>query len=137
MDQSVEVIIATMLFLGAFAFSQYILLGAYSSIVSREIEEIKTNIASMVSSSIVMENSYSYQKWANWTPSSSPELYGAPQGTKIWINASYLYLNDSGELILLDMRTSGTPLLGGGTCEYDRLVLLDDGNLVLLRVVIS
>ncbi|MCQ5362472.1 MAG: hypothetical protein NO482_03505 [Candidatus Methanomethylicia archaeon] len=137
MDQSIEAIIATMLFLGAFAFSQYILLWAYSSVVSGEVEEIKTDIASMVSSSIVMENSCSHQKWASWNPSSTPEQFGVPQGTKIWINASYLCLNDAGEPILLDMRTSGAPLQGSGTCEYDRLVLLDDGNLVLLRVVIG
>ncbi|MCQ5374892.1 MAG: hypothetical protein NO515_07785, partial [Candidatus Methanomethylicia archaeon] len=76
MDQSIEAIIATMLFLGAFAFSQYILLWAYSSVVSGEVEEIKTDIASMVSSSIVMENSCSHQKWASWNPSSTPEQYG-------------------------------------------------------------
>ncbi|MEM2080575.1 MAG: hypothetical protein QW104_07840 [Nitrososphaerota archaeon] len=137
MDQSVEAVIATMIFLSALAFSHYIIFGAYSSILSREAEEVKTNLASMVSSSIVMENSCSYQRWASWTPSSNPELYGVPQKTKIWVNASYLAMNDMGEWVLLDMRCSGFSPDGGGTCEYDRLVLLDDGSIVLLRVVVG
>ncbi|MEM3433627.1 MAG: hypothetical protein QXU33_02560 [Candidatus Methanomethyliaceae archaeon] len=137
MDQSVEAVIATMIFLSALAFSHYIIFGAYSSILSREAEEVKMNLASMVSSSIAMENSCSRQRWAGWTPSSNPELYGVPQKTKIWVNASYLAMNDMGELVLLDMRCSGSSPDGGGTCEYDRLVLLDDGSIVLLRVVVG
>ncbi|MCX8182636.1 MAG: hypothetical protein N3D12_05910 [Candidatus Methanomethyliaceae archaeon] len=137
MDQSVEAVIATIIFLSALAFSHCIIFGAYSSILSKEVEEVKTNIASMVSSSIVIENSYLCQRWSSWTPSSNPDLYGIPQKTKIWVNATYMSINDEGELLLLDMRCSGVPLQGVGTCEYDRLVLLDDDSFVLLRVVVG
>lgn len=135
MDQSVEAVFATMIFVSALACSNSIIFGAYSSILSKESGSVKTDIAAIVANTIVTENSLSSERWIGWNPSSDPDLYGLPVNTKIWINACYLSVDEIGNLYLLDMKTSGERIYRLGNCEYDRLILLDDGNLVLLRVV--
>ncbi|MGQ9758968.1 MAG: hypothetical protein ACUVQ5_00115 [Candidatus Methanomethylicaceae archaeon] len=136
MDQSIEAVIATMIFLGALTFSNHVLVETYSSILNREYEGIKMNLGSLVSSSIVIENACSYQNWVSWTPSSNPESYGLPRTFRIWINASVLSINEQDELSLIWSKCEGS-IPVGGACEYDRLVPLKDGGLVLLRVVVG
>ncbi len=137
MDQSVEAVIATMLFLGSLAFFHYVIVGVYSSVLNGEYESIKASMASLVSSSIVIENGSSYQKWLSWVPSSIPDSYGILRSIKIWINASTFSANGLDGLHLGWSKCAGVPLFGGGVVEYDRMILLDDGSIVLLRVVVG
>lgn len=137
MDQSIEAVIATMIFLSFLVFSNYIMIGAYSSVLNKECESIGMNMGSLVSSSIVIENACSYQNWQNWVPSSNPEFYGLPKTYRIWINASCLFIDEHGELSLVWSKCVGPPLRGCAASEYDRVVLLDDGSLMLLRVAVG
>lgn len=135
MDQTVEAVLATMIFLAFLATTDYISLGIFSSLAAREADATYGDMASVVSSSVVLQNNASASLWSEWTPTLDPGVYGLPPDVHIEVNATSFVIQDGGRIVTLWSKTTGTPP-PPQRGEYDRLVLLDDGSAVLLAVVV-
>jgi len=132
-DQTVEAIVATMIFLAFLAATNYISLSTFSSLAARETDATYSDMASVISSSVILQNNASASLWREWVPEPDPGVYGLPPGIHIKVNATSFVIQDDSEIVTLWSKTAGTsppPQRG----EYDRLVLLNDGSAVLLVV---
>jgi len=134
-DQTVEAVIATMIFLAFLAATNYISLGIFSSLAAWETDATYGDMASVISSFVVLQNNASASLWNEWVPTTDPGVYGLPSGIHIEVNATSFVIQEGGEIVTLWSRTTGiSPPPQKG--EYDRLVRLDDGSVVLLIVVV-
>ena len=88
MDQTVEAVIATMIFLAFLAATNYISLGIFSSLATRETDATYEDMASVISSSVVLQNNASASLWNEWVPTTDPGVYGLPSGIHIEVNAT-------------------------------------------------
>jgi len=134
MDQAVEAVLVMSAFTIALSIVYFGGAAIYASSINAQLAPASDSAASIVASTIVIQNGNSSQAWSAWTPSSDPSAYGLLQGTAIYINATCFTVSDK-QVTVMWSRATPTSVTGSAG-RADRFVVLDDGSAVRLEVLV-
>jgi hypothetical protein len=132
MDQAVEAVLVMSAFTVALTVVYFGSASLYASSISAQLAPALDSAASVVASTIAIQNGNSSQAWSSWVPSADPSAYGLLQGTGVYINATRFTVNN-GQVTVLWSKATPTSVTGAAG-RADRFIVLDDGTAVRLEV---
>jgi len=135
MDQAVEAVLVMSAFTIALSIVYFGGAGLYASSINAQLMPASDSAASIVASTIAIQNGNSSQAWSSWVPSSVPSAYGLPQGTAVYINATCFTVGDNGQLMVVWSKATPTSVTGAAG-RADRFIVLDDGTALRLEVLV-
>jgi len=136
MDQTIEAVLATLIFFLLISMMNYVSLGLYVSATAREAGAVLNDYSMIVSNIMIIENGNRTASWSLWSPLTDPDAFGLPDGLHVAINASSFHINSNGNATTRWVKSAGSPPLNANAGVCERLVILDDRSAVLVSVVV-
>jgi hypothetical protein len=133
MDQAVEAVLVMSAFTVALTVVYFGSASLYASSISAQLAPALDSAASIVASTVMMQNGNSSSSWFSWAPSADPSAYGLPQGTAVYINATCFTIGDNKQLMVAWSKATATAAAGAAGSAH-RLIVLDDGTALKLEV---